>query len=203
MDQALDIVMRTLHLGAERNNNVLMVDTLRNLTTQKQEELTAKTAAEAVAPRLTRMFPINYADPKTLQTTLQTFTAQMASESRSSASSSVVQIDDRTNSLLVQDTATNLEKMQKLIELLDIQSPQVLIEAKIVEASEEFTKSLGGSLGLGGGMAFSLFLEGILQTPFWVARSAKPPRTEGPSAFLSHLPCRFFQAGLELMRSSI
>ncbi len=149
-DQALDVVLTTLHLGAERNNNILRVGTLKNLTAEKQEELNAKQAFEASAPRVTRVFPISYAVLADLQAMLTRFASEGAASKGgdSSGTSSIVQADNRTNSLVIRDTITNIEKMKKLIEILDTQTPQVMIEAKVVEATEGFTKSLGGSLGL-------------------------------------------------------
>ena len=57
-----------------------------------------------------------------------------------------IQIDKRTNSLIVQETIENVEKMKKMIEILDVQTPQVLIEAKVVEATESFSRALEGAL---------------------------------------------------------
>ena len=157
-DQALDVVLSSKRLGAERKNNVLRVTTLANLTTEKEEQVRAKLAMERAAVRLTRVFPINFAKLQDLQKVLSNFIMSSMDPLRTAGaagaggaapgfSSSSVQIDDRTNSLIVQDTYENLEKMRKLIEILDVQTPQVLIEAKIVEASENFGKGLSGSLG--------------------------------------------------------
>lgn len=144
-DLALDTILHTQRLGGERNNNVLRIATLQSLTLEKQEQLQAKRAAEANAPRVTRLFPISYAKLDELQGILTKFAA---SEGSASASTSI-QVDNRTNSIIVRDTADNIEKMRKLIELLDTQTPQVVIEAKIIEATEGFSKSIGGSLGVG------------------------------------------------------
>ncbi len=143
-DQALDVVLQTLKLGAERNNNVLRILTLQNLTAQKQEELAAKQALEASAPKITRLFPISYAKPEELSTILTTF-----GKSSTGAVTATVQVDKRTNSIVVQDIADNIDRMAKLVELLDTQTPQVMIEAKVVEATESFSKNMNGQFGLG------------------------------------------------------
>ncbi len=143
-DQALDVVLHTLRLGIERNNNILRISTLTNLTTEKQDELKAQKAAEAATPRVTRVFPINYANLNDLQGTLVKFATTGGD---SAAAAAVVQVDNRTNSLVVRDLPDNVERMKKLIEILDTQTPQVLIEAKIVEASEGFGKTITGGLG--------------------------------------------------------
>ncbi|MGK5087779.1 type IV pilus secretin PilQ [Bdellovibrionota bacterium FG-2] len=152
-DQALDVVLRTMKLGAERSNNLLRIVTLSNLTTEKTQELQAKKAAQASAPRVTRVFPISYADPNDLQVLLVKFGAQQGSgggtAGDAASGGASVQVDKRTNNIVVQDIPENIERMKKLVELLDTQTPQVMIEAKVVEASENFSKSLSGNLGIG------------------------------------------------------
>lgn len=157
-DQALDVILTSRRLGAERKNNILRVTTLANLTAEKDEILRAKLAIERSAPRVTRVFPISFAEITSLQTVLNAFSVNNAALMGSAGgvglpagatgtATASIQLDARTNSLIVQDTAENLEKIRKLIELLDTQTPQVLIEAKVVEASEEFTRGIAGSLG--------------------------------------------------------
>ena len=146
-DQALDVVLNTMKLGAERKNNILRVATLSNLTSEKQEILKAKQAAEASAPRITRVFSISYADPSSLEKLVTTFGKSNAS---AGGPAPVVQLDPRTNSIVVQDIPENIDRMAKLIEILDTQTPQVMIEAKIVEATEQFSRTIGGSLGVSG-----------------------------------------------------
>ena len=146
-DQALDVILHSLKLGAERSNNILRISSLANMTAEKQEELKAIQAAEAVAPRVTRVFPISYAKLAELQVTVTKLIADPALGAAPNANASLVQADQRTNSLIVRDVPKNIEKIKKLIEILDTQTPQVMIEAKIVEATESFSKSMGGSLG--------------------------------------------------------
>jgi type IV pilus assembly protein PilQ len=163
-DQALDVVLQTMHLGADRSNNILRVGTLTNLTAEKSAELSASKAAQAAMPRITRVFPVSYARLSDLQGLLAKFASGGASTGSSGGSlgstggggsagsldSSIVQLDERTNSIVVRDTMENLDRMRKLIEILDTQTPQVMIEAKVIEATEGFSKSLTGSLGFGG-----------------------------------------------------
>lgn len=151
-DQALDVILHTMNLGAERNKNILRVLTLQNLTKEKQEELDAKLAQQASAPRITKVFPISYADPNSLQSILTTFASGTGSPGKSQAAGIIplVQVDSRTNSIIVQDIPENIERMKELIRILDTQTPQVLVEAKIVEASESFSRSITGGLGVSG-----------------------------------------------------
>ena len=144
-DQALDLILSTRQLGAERKNNILRITTLDNLTREKQAELAAKRAAEATAPKVTKVFPISYAKLPDIVTAFKNFGSNLAAAD----AQTVVQPDDRTNSIIVRDTVDNVERMKKIIEVLDVQTPQVLIEAKVIEASETFGRSLSGSLGFG------------------------------------------------------
>jgi len=154
-DQALDVILHTQKLGAERNNNLLRIVTLKDLTDEKMEESKAKQAAESNATRITRVFPISYASITDLVTILTKFasTANATGGAPGSTNLAIVQADARTNSIIVRDTADTIERMKKLIELLDTQTPQVQIEAKIIEASEGLSKNINGNLGFGAGDA--------------------------------------------------
>jgi len=170
-DQALSVVLDTMKLGAERNESILRVMTLEDLTREKVAKVRARAAAQQVAPRVTRVFPISYSDLEELKTIIEKFgNAQFSktdglqagaatgqallqagygtgSSNDIKTNSAQVEIDKRTNSIIVQDITENLERIAKLIQILDVQTPQVLVEAKIVEASEEFRNRLSGSLG--------------------------------------------------------
>ncbi len=145
-DQVLDLILQTKQLGAERRNNVLRITTLSNLTSEKGAELAAKRASEATAPRVTRIFPVSYAKLGDLVGTFQKF-ASVNNTATDGGLSTIVQADERTNSIIVRDTVENLDRLKKLIELLDTQTPQVLIEAKVVEANSQFANKIGGSFG--------------------------------------------------------
>jgi type IV pilus assembly protein PilQ len=162
-DQALDVILRTKRLGAERSNNLLRIVTLANLTQEKQEELKAKAAAESNAPRITRIFPVSYAKLTDIQSLLSKFVTNPQNPAAgqpgapgggggavSVSSPPIVTTDERTNSLIVRDTPDNIERIRKLIEVLDTQTPQILIEGKVVEANETFSRHLNGSLGFSG-----------------------------------------------------
>lgn len=148
-DQALDVVLHTSKLGAERSANVLRVGTLTGLTQQKLEELAAKKAAEANAPLITRVFAINYALLQDMKNLLDDFVTKNSGGAVANAPKASVSIDARTNSIIVRDIPDNMDRIKKLIEMLDTQTPQVLIESKIVEIKEDFLNQVSGSLGLG------------------------------------------------------
>lgn len=152
-DQALDVILRTKKLGAERTRNVLRVVTLSDLTRERQEELAARKANEAVTPKISRIFPISFAKLEELVSVLQKLTGNKSASSSGGSSQetaeAVIVPDARTNSIIVRDTAENIDRIRSLIETLDKQTPQVLIEGKVVEATEGFSRSLSGNLGIG------------------------------------------------------
>jgi len=163
-DLALDTILSTNKLGAERTGNVLRVAQLTTLTQEKQAQQQARIAAENSAPRVTRIFPLSYATGSQLLPVLTRFGAGTAGTTGVTARDTII-VDERTNSLIIQDTADNLERMAKIIKLLDRQTPQVQIEAKIVDASEEFSKAMNGAFGVTadpswGGMGGS-FMQGL------------------------------------------
>ena len=151
-DLALDTLLTSLRLGAERSNNVLRISSLSSLTSEKQEELRAKQASQATAVRVTKIFSISYAKPSDLLVILKQFgsasPASLGGPGIGGSATNII-VDERTNSIIVQDTPDNIERMKKLIALLDTQTPQILIEAKVIEATESFGKTIGGSIGGG------------------------------------------------------
>lgn len=176
-DLALDTILTTNKLGAERTGNVLRVAMLASLTAEKVAQQQAKAAAENSAPRITRIFPLSYATGASLLPVLSRFGGGQAGITVGTAARDTIIVDERTNSLIIQDTSDNLERMAKIIRLLDRQTPQVQIEAKIIEASENFSKSIGGSFAVAGappwGGAGGSFMQG---------KTISPPDLPGNSA---------------------
>lgn len=138
-DQALDTIMNLSKLVAQKNANILVVKTLETATKEKAEELAAAKLKEGLEPLVTRIFLINYA---TL-TDISKIVKDYLTEKRGT-----LQLDERTNSLIVKDTVESIERIKKIIETLDTQTPQILIEAKIVEANESYSKRIGLSRGI-------------------------------------------------------
>jgi type IV pilus assembly protein PilQ len=146
-DQALNVVLTTMKLGADRKDNVMRILPREMLVAEKRLELENKKLSESVAPRVTRIFPVSYASLEELSGIISRF----SNDAGGGSSNTVTVITDKdTQSLIVRDTAENLEKIAKLIELLDVQTPQVMIEAKVLEATEQFARDLSGSLAVGG-----------------------------------------------------
>jgi len=184
-DQALDTVLEMNRLDAKKNGMILLVNT--NEAAAKEADLArkAKASMQEVEPLLTKVFPISYAKIDDLKQILSEYsseypgdqagpaapapaasTAAGAAPAASAASGSGtkrgrISIDTRTNSLIVKDTAEVIERMRKIVELLDAATPQVLIESKIVEVSERYSKEIGLDQGIGFGYdPFSASLSG-------------------------------------------
>ncbi|MBC7713923.1 MAG: type IV pilus secretin PilQ [Rhizobacter sp.] len=138
-DQALDTILDMNKLVAKKNGMILVVNTLENATKEQESIKKAKLSAVEQEPILTKVFPISFANIEELQKIV----AEYSTEKRGKISR-----DTRTNSLIVKDTAEVIEKVKKIVELLDTQTPQVLIESKIVEVSERYTKEIGLEKGL-------------------------------------------------------
>lgn len=139
-DQALVMILKARKLGYTRQGSVLRIAPLADL--KQEEDDAAKLAAtrKGVEPLKVRMFPVNFAKVDDLEKKIKDFLSE-----RGKAVGDV-----RTNSLVVTDIEDNLGRIAKLIASLDIQPPQVLIEGKIVEANEEFTRQVGISWGASG-----------------------------------------------------
>ncbi len=165
-DQALDTVLEMNKLVAKKNGMILLVSTLEVAAKEREIEKKTKEALVAQEPLLTKIFPISFAVITDLKNILSEYSSDNPSSSTGTSSGGTtkrgkISIDTRTNSLIVKDTAEVIERMKKIVELLDAQTPQVLIESKIVEVSERYSKEIGLENGLGFGYdPFSASLSG-------------------------------------------
>jgi type IV pilus assembly protein PilQ len=138
-DQALDTVMSLSKLVAQKNANILVVKTLAVATKEKEELLVAEKLKQGLEPLVTRVFLINYATLADIEIIIRDYLTKERG---------AMQRDERTNSLIVKDTVESIERIKKIIETLDTQTPQILIESKIVEANESYSKRIGLSRGV-------------------------------------------------------
>lgn len=137
-DQALDTILGLNKLVAKKNGIILMIQTLKAATKDAQDEAKARNLAIREEPLVTKIFPISYANIEELDKIL----APYLTEKRGAIAQ-----DTRTNALIIKDTPEIIEKLRKIIEVLDTQTPQVLIESKIVEVNEGYAKEIGLSQG--------------------------------------------------------
>lgn len=141
-DQALDIILKTKGLGKRENGNVIYVAPSEEIAAREKLELEAQQQVQELAPLRSEFIQVNYARAGDLANLLKSSDNSLLSERGN------VTVDERTNNLLIQDTALKLNEIRRLIERLDIPVKQVLIESRIVVANDDFSKSLGVRFGL-------------------------------------------------------
>ena len=140
-DQALDIILRARGLGLRQDGNVMMVAPQEEIAAREKLELESQKQVEELAPLRTEFVQINYAKAADLATLIRSEENNLLSERGN------VSIDDRTNTLIIQDVGTSLEAIRDMVSKLDIPIRQVLIESRIVNADESFTRDLGVKFG--------------------------------------------------------
>ena len=140
-DQALDIILKSRGLGMRQNGNVVMVAPQEELTARERVELEANQQIEELAPLRTEFIQINYANATDLSGLI------VSGENKLTSERGTISIDQRTNTLIVQDVATSLQAIRELILKLDIPVRQVLIESRIVNADESFARDVGVKFG--------------------------------------------------------
>jgi type IV pilus assembly protein PilQ len=143
-DQALDIVLRTKGLDKRRQDNVIIIGPTEELATREKAELAAHKEVQELSPTHTEFMQVNYAKVSDLAKLIKTTNAK---DSMLSPRGSI-SIDERTNTLLVQDTSDKLADIRRLVQTLDVPVKQVLIEARIVIVSDTFERDLGARFGV-------------------------------------------------------
>ncbi len=159
-DQALDIILQSKALGKRQAGNVIMIAPAEEIATRERIELEGMKQKTELAPIRTEFFQANYAKASELAELLQSAAGGLLSER------GAVSVDDRTNTLLISDTADQLADIRALVHRLDVPIRQVLIESRIVIASDDFNKDIGvrwglnrntaGVVGQGAGDGFAL-----------------------------------------------
>jgi len=154
-DQALDIVLRTKGLDKRRQDNVIIIGPTEELATREKAELAAHKEVQELAPLRSEYIQVNYAKVSDLAKMIRpTGAAAAASGGGGGGRNSLLSargslsLDERTNTLLVQDTVENLADIRRLVQTLDVPVKQVLIEARIVVVSDTFERDLGAQFGV-------------------------------------------------------
>ncbi|MBN2372355.1 type IV pilus secretin PilQ [bacterium] len=145
-DQALDVILRTNKLSMKMEGNIIRIGLPKTFTAEKEAELEAiKTERKAkeesikAKPLSTKIVRINYAKADVLMAKL----TPMLSKGEGLAEPPSIMMDERTNTLIIKDLPSTIEEILKIIETLDRSTPQVMIEARIVETNKNFAKDLG------------------------------------------------------------
>jgi len=141
-DQALDIILRTKGLAMRQNGNVLQIAPSEEIAAREKLELESQKQVAELAPLRSEFIPVNYAKASDIASLLK------AKENSLLSPRGNVAVDERTNTLLVQDVSDKLTEIRKLVTTLDIPQRQVLIESRIVVADDNFSKDLGVRFGV-------------------------------------------------------
>ncbi|WP_288420841.1 type IV pilus secretin PilQ family protein [uncultured Acinetobacter sp.] len=172
-DQALDIILKTKNLDKRRNGNVIWIAPVAELIKAEEEEAKAVAQSVKLAPLQTEYIQLKYAKAGDIMglitqgsnnsnglqhtsgggtstsTNLNTGVDSLGNNVGSLLSPrGTITQDDRTNTLIINDTAQSIDQIRKMIDLLDVKVKQVMVEARIVRASTSFTKELGVKWGI-------------------------------------------------------
>ncbi len=140
-DQALDIVLKNNRLGRTLEGNVLRIARLDTLTAEQEAAVKLAAAREEAQPLVTVFRPVNYAKANTIATMLKSWVGGGALSRRGN-----VLVDERTNTLIVSDIQTQIPIIESIIGRLDKKAKQVSIEARIVRANADFSRTLATTL---------------------------------------------------------
>jgi type IV pilus assembly protein PilQ len=142
-DQALDIVLTTKGLGKRQDGNVIIVAPADELAAREKADLASQEDIQQLEPLHSEYLQVNYAKAADIATLLKGKGTSSVLSSRGT-----VAVDDRTNTLLIADTADRIADIRRLVATLDIPVKQVEIEARIVVVSNDFERQLGSILGV-------------------------------------------------------
>lgn len=162
-DQALDIILKTKNLDKRRNGDVIWIAPVAELIKAEEEEAKAIAQSTRLMPLQTEYIQLNYAKAVDIEKLITqgrnsgNGSANGASNNTEALGDSVgsllsprgtISIDPRTNTLIINDTAQKLDQIRRMIDLLDVAVKQVMVEARIVRASTDFTKEMGVKWGI-------------------------------------------------------
>lgn len=138
-DQALDVILLTKGLGFVRVGNVLRIAPSDVIAQEEEVRLQERRAKEKLEDLVVKLIPVNYGDIQSMQKLVTRLLTPRGS----------VNVDERTSTLIVKDIASVIEEATTLIAAVDTETPQVMIEAKVVEASLDFSRELGSAWAVG------------------------------------------------------
>lgn len=142
-DQALDVVLQAKGLGMVRTGNLIRVAPMAALQKERELQLAKADQEFKLMPLETRLIPVSYAQADELQARAKELLSPRGS----------IAVDERTNVLIARDISANLNYIEELVRSLDTQTPQVLVEARIVEATSKYVRDIG--IQWGGDVSFS------------------------------------------------
>lgn len=140
-DQALDIVLQTKALGMRKNGNVVLIAPAEELAAKEKQALESRAQISEIEPLRSEVFQLNYQKAEAMQELLASEEQRVLSKRGS------VVVDVRTNKIFVQDVADRLDAVRRMVAQVDVPVRQVLIEARVVEADDQFSRNLGVKFG--------------------------------------------------------
>lgn len=146
-DQALDIILQAKGLGMRKTDNVIWIAPKEEIIAKEKLELESRAAVLTLEPVRTQSFQMNYAKASDIAKQLTGTGGGDKSSGRTLSARGSATADVRTNQLFVTDVSSRLEQVQQLLQKLDVAVRQVMIEVRIVEATDNFGKSLGVKFG--------------------------------------------------------
>ncbi|MDF3936491.1 type IV pilus secretin PilQ [Pseudomonas citronellolis] len=150
-DQALDLVLKTKGLDKRKVGNVLLVAPADEIAARERQELEAQKQIAELAPLRRELIQVNYAKASDIAKLFQSVTGISSAPGAVAAAGSdnrgSITVDDRTNAIIAYQTQDRLDELRRIVSQLDIPVRQVMIEARIVEASVDYTKELGVQWG--------------------------------------------------------
>ena len=174
-DQALDVVLQAKSLGMIRQGNLLRVAPLAQLEQEREAAIARQKQQQQLAPLETRLVPVSYATAAELQPRVRELLTERGS----------VSVDQRTNMLIVRDIVGQLDDVEDLVRSLDTQTPQVLIESRIVEASSTYSRDIGIQWGGNAVMSSATGNPTGLRFPSDIGIAGGAPVGEAPTSGLS------------------
>ncbi len=138
-DQALDVILETKQLAMKRDGNIVQILQKSKMLSQEQEDKNAKDAMEMAMPLKTAIFDVNYAKIDDVEKQFKDLKSRRG----------VISKDSRTNRIIIKDIESSIDDMKFLLKNMDLPERQVMIEARIVEASSSFTRDLGVKWNVG------------------------------------------------------
>ncbi|TQV65447.1 MAG: type IV pilus secretin PilQ, partial [Halothiobacillaceae bacterium] len=157
-DQAMDLILSTKGLSQRKNGNVIFIAPTAEIAAREKVELEAQRQTQELAPLVSEFMQVNYAKASDIALLLRPVGAAATAATPGAivrptgflSPRGTITVDDRTNTLLINDTPDSLEKIRDLVKKLDTQIKQVLIETRIVIATDNFAKELGVRWGVTG-----------------------------------------------------
>ena len=183
-DQALDIILTTQNLDKRKTGNVMLIDTKESLDKIEEAQLKSQQIIQKLEPIRSDLIQINYAKAADIAILIKDKQNSLLSNRGK------ISVDARTNTLWIQDAGTKIEEVRELIKQLDVPVKQVLIEARIVDVTKDFSEDLGIRWGVSKPTHLSGTLNGAnqLQLPPGIANPANVPVAQRLNLDLAALP---------------